>query len=547
MLRKIRIVFASLFFFLITLLFLDVSGALHAYLGWLARIQFLPALLALNAGIAVALIALTLVFGRIYCSVICPLGVLQDGVSWLAAKRRKYRFSHSPARTWLRYGILAVFVVAFVAGFGALASLIAPYSAYGRIAMSLLAPAYAWGNNLLAFIAERMNSYAFHSVDVWLKGLGTLLVALATLAAIAVLAWRGGRTWCNAICPVGTVLGTIARFSLLKPRIDADKCVHCGLCERGCKASCIDAKAGTIDASRCVACMDCLEHCRHGAIHYGLAKKKPADDVKAPSKDMGNQAEGTPTSETKAKVDAGGMASDASIQPSVAVPETSDGTVQGAAVGEDRQSALSRRAFLSATGLLALEGMAQAQAVKVDGGLAPIADKVAPPRETPLTPPGAQGLAHLDKHCTSCQLCVAACPNQVLRPSKHLKRWLRPEMSYERGYCRPECTKCSSVCPTGAIRPISTAEKSALQIGHAVWVKARCVVLTDGVSCGNCARHCPSGAIHMAPSDPKDLDSPKIPMIDPERCIGCGACEHLCPSRPLSAIYVEGHERHRNI
>ena len=92
---------------------------------------------------------------------------------------------------------------------------------------------------------------------------------------------------------------------------------------------------------------------------------------------------------------------------------------------------------------------------------------------------------------------------------------------------------------------LTVAEKSATQIGHAVWVKENCVPLTDGVECGNCARHCPTGAIQMVPSDPSDAESPKIPVVNTERCIGCGACENLCPARPFSAIYVEGHEVHR--
>ena len=141
---------------------------------------------------------------------------------------------------------------------------------------------------------------------------------------------------------------------------------------------------------------------------------------------------------------------------------------------------------------------------------------------------------------------MAACPNQV-RPSGKLMTLMQPEMSYERGYCRPECTKCSEVCPTGAIRPITAAEKSATQIGHAVWIADNCVVNTDGVDCGNCARHCPTGAIHMVHKDPDNPDSPLIPAVNEERCIGCGACENLCPSRPFSAIYVEGHLRHRTV
>ena len=140
---------------------------------------------------------------------------------------------------------------------------------------------------------------------------------------------------------------------------------------------------------------------------------------------------------------------------------------------------------------------------------------------------------------------MSVCPNEVLRPSTDLMKLMQPEMSYGRGYCRPECTKCGDVCPAGAIRPITAAEKSATQIGHVVWVKQNCVPLTDGVECGNCARHCPTGAIQMVPSDPADAASPKIPVVNAERCIGCGACENLCPARPFSAIYVEGHEVHR--
>lgn len=128
-----------------------------------------------------------------------------------------------------------------------------------------------------------------------------------------------------------------------------------------------------------------------------------------------------------------------------------------------------------------------------------------------------------------------------------LDKLMQPEMSYERGYCRPECAKCAEVCPTDAIHLTSLAEKSAVQIGHAVWIKENCICITDKMECGNCARHCPAGAIQMVPSDPEDEASIKIPVVNAERCIGCGACENLCPSRPFSAIYVEGHVMHRTV
>ena len=169
MLKKIRITLAVITMTLITLLFLDITGTLHHWLGWLAKIQFLPALLALNVGVVVALVVLTLVFGRIYCSVICPLGIMQDIISWL--NKKKNRFSYSPEKRWLRYGVLVVFVAAFFLGINSIVALLAPYSSYGRIAQNLLKPIYEAGNNVLAFLAEHMNSYTFYSVDIWIRSL----------------------------------------------------------------------------------------------------------------------------------------------------------------------------------------------------------------------------------------------------------------------------------------------------------------------------------------------------------------------------------------
>lgn len=504
MLRKIRITLALIFFAGITLLFLDFTGTVHAWLGWMAKIQFLPAVLALNVWVILLLAVLTLIFGRIYCSVICPLGVMQDIVSWISGKRKKkkYRFTYSAEKKWLRYGMLGVFVIAIIAGIGSFVALLAPYSSYGRIASNLFAPIYQWGNNLLAYFAERAESYAFYETEVWIKSLPTFIIAVVTFIVLVILAWRNGRTYCNTICPVGTILGFLSRFSLLHITIDENKCNACGLCSRKCKAACINGKEHMVDYTRCVACMDCIDTCKHGAIQYRLRTKNTT------------------------------------------VPPYSDETNKGVST---EQIDAARRTFLTVTTLVAGTAALKAQEKKVDGGLAVILDKKVPKRNTPIVPPGAKGLRNMENHCTACQLCVSVCPNNVLRPSKNLMILMQPESSYERGYCRPECTKCSDVCPAGAILKITPEDKSATQIGHAVWVKENCIPLTDGVDCGNCARHCPTGAIQMIPSDPNNPDAPKIPMVDTERCIGCGACENLCPARPFSAIYVEGHEVHRTI
>lgn len=483
MLRKIRITLAIITLTLVTLLFLNVCWQLNLWINWVAKIQFLPAVLALNVVVVAALLILTLLFGRIYCSVICPLGVMQDVFSWLGGKIWKNRFRHTREKKWLRYGVLGVFVVCLVVGFAPVTTLLAPYSAYGRIVNSLFRPLYDMLNNALA--GMETDTYYFSQVEIWMRSVSTFAVAIITFVALAFIALRYGRTYCNTVCPVGTFLSFFARFSVFKVRLNKENCKDCGACEKSCKASAIDFRSGTVDYSRCVVCGDCLGKCKFDALHFTATRPRKAE----------SPADGTPSNPA-------------------------------------------RRTFLATAGMAtATAAMAQTK-MKVDGGLAVIEDKQAPERKTRITPPGSISLNNMSRHCTACQLCVSACPNDVLRPSTELSLFMQPEMSFERGYCRPECSRCSEVCPTGAIRKISPADKTAIHVGHAVWLAKNCIPLTDGVSCGNCARHCPTGAIQMV-----EYQGAEVPAVDTGKCIGCGACENLCPARPFSAIYVEGNEQ----
>lgn len=478
MLRKIRIVLALVFFVGITLLLIGIG---QQWWGWMANLQFLPSCLAANALVIAGITLLTLAFGRIYCSVICPLGVFQDIAlririqgakslnKCLARKGRKghpelqKHFSFSPERKWLRYIFIGATVAAIFGNIQLMVALIEPYSAYGRIVASIVRP--SWGM--------------------------VSIVAIVTFVVIILLAVFYGRAWCNNVCPVGTVLSIFSRYSLLRPVIDGDKCTACHRCERSCKASCIDtAGEPHIDYSRCVDCFDCIERCPEKAISYKFAYGHKKDDA------------------------------------SKASEKSEDKNVDGG-----------RRAFVGAVALLGASGIAKAS----DGNLAPVLKKQSPQRSGILVPPGSGSVENFYNHCTSCQLCVSSCPNNVLSPSNDFEHFMAPQMNYDKGYCRPECHSCSDVCPSGAITKLLEGHKLMVSIGTAHINPDLCIVNRDNVDCGNCERHCPVGAIQMIEVPGSEH---KQPSVQEDICIGCGACEFLCPSRPVSAITVNGRSTH---
>jgi len=301
-----------------------------------------------------------------------------------------------------------------------------------------------------------------------------------------------GRLFCNTICPVGTFFSILSRFSIYKIQIVKSVCSMCGRCSSVCKSECIDIKNQKIDFDRCVVCLNCINTCPEKGIKF-VSMVKLAK-LKYQSK-------------------------------------------------KERKFDSSKRTFI--TGIIGtliganIVGKLKAYDQKKDKkqNLIPIV------KNKPVTPPGSLSLEHYKTSCTACHLCVSICPTHVLSPSfleYGLTGMLIPYMNYDKSFCNYECNKCSQVCPTGAIIPITSNQKKIIQIGKVVFIRENCIVYNEETSCGACAEHCPTSAVHMVPY----RGFLTIPETNQEICIGCGACEYACPAQPHKAIYVEANKVH---
>ena len=350
-----------------------------------------------------------------------------------------------------------------------------------------------WCNNGAAEVLMKMDNYSLYQVTINTVTMAGFLGGVIALSLfIGLTVWRG-RLFCNTICPVGALLSLFSRYSLFRISFDTSSCTHCGLCERSCKAEAIDSKNMTVDTSRCVDCFNCISSCSKGGLQYRF---RPV-----------------------------------SLRKQSEAPENA-----ASSCDNNRRNFLKTGATLAAT-LPAVSTLAQA----AEGSHAED-----PRKWQPITPPGSLSIERFKDMCTGCHLCVTQCPSQVLRPAGFeygLGYLLKPHMSYKNSYCNYECTVCSDICPTHAIRPITKEEKATTQVGIANFFIERCIVNTENTDCGACSEHCPTQAVRMVPFK----GTLTIPHVNPDLCIGCGGCESICPVRPLRAIMIKSNEVHKRV
>ena len=471
-----------------------VSSKLFAF-------QFVPTVLNAVGGASglallgiVGWVLLTALLGRFYCACLCPLGILQDlirvlgrSVPWLRRRQdRQPAGAASGARAVLRYSVLSSVLVCAVLGSLFLLNLIAPYSAFGRIATDVLRPVAELVRRGLALVCEKREIFVFSAPIVQPFSALVFAVTVGLLTALAVMALLRGRLFCNSLCPVGTLLGLVARFSVFRIRVNAETCTGCGLCARRCRADCIrldDSTRAAVDVSSCVTCFDCLSVCPVNSLSYAAPRR-------------GLDAERT--------------------------------------AAQTAERAATRRDFV-------LMGTASAACVAAIPLRGVTAAGMLPTAPGPVTPPGSGGVERFTSRCTGCHLCVTACPTGVIRPALlayGLRGVMQPRLSYADGYCEYDCKTCSEVCPTGAIGRVSLRDKQLTQIGVATLHKDRCVVYLRGEECGACAEVCPTHAVYT-----EEREGIMCPEMQQELCIGCGACENVCPQRPR-AIVVTAKTRH---
>lgn len=457
------------------------TGYVYRFLGW-----------------GVLILAITLLFGRVFCNWICPYGTLHQFVGWLFnIGNAKSRIDENRYRNiyFLKYGILAVFLI--MASMGALQiGLLDPICLMYRTFATVVAPA--------TDMAIDQASLAAHGMEldtVWLDNLkfgpgvprrvfvGSFWIGLV-IAGLVGMNIVIPRFFCRVLCPLGALLGVVSRFALFRINRDVHKCTDCNLCLTRCEGAA--DPMGKVRLSECFSCMNCIDDCPEDALTFSMLKLDKKQVVPGPD--------------------------------------------------------ISRRRLLFASILGALAyPFIKNHGVNTNENFS----------AKLIRPPGSVEESEFLAKCIKCDQCINACPTNVLQPATYQEAGIEgiwtPVMNFKIGHCQLKCTMCSEVCPTGAIRKITAEEKlgkgpyakqGPIRLGTAFFDKGRCLPHAMEIPCVVCEEVCPTSpkAIQTKDEEVKDVYGNIVvlnkPFMVPDLCIGCGICETECPVKDQRAVYV---------
>lgn len=547
MLRRLRILSQTLFFLLFLFLLAQTQYQGRDDLGLPVKLlleidplHFLTTLLATGTvpgllWLALATIALTFVFGRFFCGWVCPLGVLIQLAQKLPLRRRQ---SVIQSNRWqrsqtIKFYLLGGLLVAALFGVQ-WSGVLDPLSIVVRSMGLVVLPAFEMGLRGLFEGAYQFNPLGVarltEPVYGWLQGRvinfaqphfhqGFLLGLLFT--AILVLSFVRHRFWCRALCPLGALLGTLARVGLFRIK-QRDGCTECHLCTFNCQGAAEPEVRGGWRPSECLVCGNCTAVCKPQGLAAGFGRPRlrrvhpPTAPVPSPGTEASSGRAGSP----------------AEVAPASGWSTAIAGTQV-------------RRRHLLLAGAAGLAG-------------APLLRLSAPPvRAHPalIRPPGSQPEGEFLERCVRCGECMKVCLTNGLQPTfleAGLEGLWTPRLVPRIGYCEYHCTLCGQVCPTQAIRRLDPEEKKRVKIGLAAIDTSRCLPFAFQTPCIVCEEHCPlpKKAIWFEEVEvvtrAGERRRVKQPKVDIELCTGCGICETKCVVQDLPAIRVTSANEDRN-
>lgn len=493
-LKNIRVVVSLVFFAFISLLFLDPWNKIPTeFTNYVVALQLIPALLKIlfYSGLTtfglILILLLTIAFGRVYCSTLCPIGTLQDLVIFFKRKiKKRQRFEYKKSPFIYHYLLLILLTIFTIAGSTTLLNLFEPFSNYGRILTNTAEPLIILANNFISNILGEFQIYFLYVIPLRKISLDILALPVLFLFLIVYMSYSHGRLFCNSLCPAGALLGLISRFSFFKIVINESACNECGACEKVCKANCIESETKRIDFAACVGCFNCIKSCPTSGVNFAGIKLR-------------------------------------------------NESTRQVAFNSSRRNFFKHSVIPAAVTALPV--------ISVTDTIGNMTSGFQEARRYPISPPGSISIEHFKSLCTACHLCVTSCPTHVLYPTLFdygIDGILQPKMNYDASFCNYDCNICTLICPSGAILPVDVASKKLIQIGRTNFVKEDCVVIDKKKECAACAEHCPTKAVTMVPYEGKL----KLPELNNDLCTGCGACEYACPTTPRKAIYVRRNSIH---